>query len=220
MFKTILHELRVHAPFTFFGALVGIIISVSLQQLPEHTALTFFYIFHPMHVFFSAFATTSMFKLHSKGVSVFKIILIGYVGSIGIATLSDSVIPFIGESLFHLPNPELHIGFLEKWYVVNPIALFGIIMAMFFPATKLPHMVHVLLSTGASMFHVLASMNGAVSFWVYISIMLLLFIAVWIPSVFSDIIFPLFFIKNEQTVNLEQKTKSKGVTNSQSSVSD
>ncbi|GAH57769.1 unnamed protein product, partial [marine sediment metagenome] len=66
------------------------------------------------------------------------LILIGYIGSIGIATLSDSIIPFLGETLLKMPYREIHIGFIEKWWLVNPSALIGILIAYIRPATKFP----------------------------------------------------------------------------------
>jgi len=78
------------------------------------------------------------------------LIFIGYVGSIGIATLSDSVIPYLGEILLNMPHREIHLGFIEKWWLVNPLALFGIGVAYLRPSTKFPHFGHVLLSTWAS----------------------------------------------------------------------
>ncbi len=45
-----------------------------------------------------------MYRRHTKKGGILAILLIGYFGSIGIATLSDSVVPYFGESLlgFHI----------------------------------------------------------------------------------------------------------------------
>lgn len=196
MANTIFKELRQHAPFTFLGALSGIIICLLLRNIPHGYAFKLFYVFHPLHVFLSAFVTAAMFKIYQKEAHWLKIVLIGLVGSIGVATVSDSIIPFIGETLLHLPDPELHIGFLEKWYIVNPIAVLGILLAMKFPTTRLPHMAHVFVSTWASLFHVMMALGVTVSFVLYAQITTLLFLAVWLPCCFSDIVFPLLFIKN------------------------
>ncbi len=91
MFSTILNELRTHAPFTLLGMLTGIVIMViSLRiHVPRSVFETLFWILHPFHVVLSALATAGMYRLHSKG-GLWATILIGYFGSIGIATLSDS----------------------------------------------------------------------------------------------------------------------------------
>ncbi|MBW2076751.1 MAG: hypothetical protein DRG87_08950 [Deltaproteobacteria bacterium] len=200
MVKEIGRELKNHAPFTFFGAFTGIIVMVFFQQLPSHTSYTIFYILHPIHVLLSALVTSSIFKIHryrgERGGNVLPVLLIiGYTGSIGIATLSDSVIPFLGEILLDLPRREIHIGFIEKWWLVNPLAFMGIVISYVRPATKFPHAGHVLLSTWASLFHMIMALGGALYILSYIGIFLFLFLAVWIPCCVSDIVFPLLFAK-------------------------
>jgi len=203
MFKEIIRELKEHAPFTILGALSGIAIMFLFRQIPSGVANNVFYTLHPMHVILSAFATASMYKLHKCGLLKGKcklliLLAIGYFGSVGIATISDSVIPFAGEVLLDLPNREIHLGFIEKWWLINPLAIIGVIFAYFRPETKFPHMGHVLLSTWASLFHIIMSMGTVVLWFQYLYIFLFLFIAVWIPCCVSDIVFPLLFVKNTQ----------------------
>jgi len=126
------------------------------------------------------------------------LLLIGYTGSVGIATLSDSIIPFVGESLLNLPNKGIHIGFIEKWWLVNPLALAGIAVAYFKPSTKFPHYGHVLISTWASLFHFFMAMNQTLNLFSYIIIFFFLFLAIWIPCCVSDIVFPLLFVRQKQ----------------------
>ena len=198
MHNIVYHELKEHAPFTFLGALSGIVLFVLLRNIPYETSHQLFYIFHPIHVLFSSFVTVSLYILHTKEKKSFlKIFLIGYFGSIGIATISDSIIPFLGEALLNFPERHVHLGFIEKWYIVNPLAFLGIILATFKPFTKFPHFGHVLLSTWASLFHVLMSISGALNLYTYTAILFLLFFAVWLPCCVSDIVFPLLFIKEK-----------------------
>ena len=148
--RLILKELRNHSPFTLFGAFTGILLMIVLQKasIPYRVSYTIFYTLHPLHVLLSALVTTSMYELHKKGgVSLVILLIIGYVGSVGIATLSDSLIPYLGEILLNLPNRGIHLGFIEEWWLVNPFALIGITIAYFKPTTKLPHSGHVLIST-------------------------------------------------------------------------
>jgi hypothetical protein len=196
----ILSELRAHAPFTFFGASTGILVMilVSMITIPPRISYTLFYMLHPLHVLMSALVTTSMYKLHAKSSGrVLMPILIGYAGSIGTATLSDSIIPYLGEIVLNLPNRGAHIGFLEEWWLVNPMALLGIVIASAYPTTKVPHSGHVLLSTWASLAHIIMSLGGAPLWYSYFVIFFFLFISVWIPCCFSDIVFPLFFVKHK-----------------------
>jgi hypothetical protein len=90
--------------------------------------------------------TAGMYQLHARG-PLWASLAIGYVGSIGIATLSDSVIPYLGEWLLDLPNRGIHLGFVEKSWLVNPLALSGIAIACLGPITRFPHPGYVLLST-------------------------------------------------------------------------
>ena len=194
MNKNIRKELRNHAPFTSFGAITGIIIMLLFYKIPFRASHAIFYILHPVHVLLSAFVTASMYRLYTKE-KWWKVVIIGYVGSIGIATLSDSIIPFLGEWLLKLPNKGIHLGFIEKWYIVNPLAFLGIVFSFLKPTTKLPHSGHVLLSTWASLFHIMMALGGIISILRVFVIFVFLFIAVWFPCCLSDIIFPLLFVK-------------------------
>ena len=204
--KQISKELKDHAPFTFFGAITGIIVIALFQRIPSKLSYDVFYILHPIHVLLSALVTASMFELHEcerisgkclRGKCNFWVLLIiGYAGSVGIATISDSLIPYLGETLFNMPNRGIHIGFIEKWWLVNPLAILGITIAYFRPQTKFPHTGHVLLSTWASLFHIIMARGGILNWLSYIGILVFLFIAVWLPCCISDIVFPLLFVKD------------------------
>lgn len=203
MSKAILRELKNHAPFTVFGAFTGIGIMFLSQGLSSKISYTVFYTLHPIHVLLSAIVTASMYGLHTRGCGKRKwglwiLLAIGYVGSIGIATISDSLIPYLAEILLSMPNRGIHIGFLEKWWLVNPLALTGIAVAYFRPKTRLPHAGHVLLSTWASLFHILMAKGEAVSLFSYAAIFLFLFLAVWLPCCVSDIVFPLLFVRERE----------------------
>jgi hypothetical protein len=197
---TIGKELRVHAPFTAFGALTGIMIMAVIvySGIPRSFSSALFWTLHPFHVLLSALATAGMYRLHSKG-GLWPTVLIGYFGSIGIATLSDSLIPYLGEWLLDLPNRGLHLGFIEKWWLINPLAFAGVAIAFIWPNTKFSHTGHVLLSTWASLFHMVMALGASLSLLTAGLMGVFLFLAVWIPCCTSDIIFPLLFSR-KQTV--------------------
>ncbi|MDD4875944.1 MAG: hypothetical protein PHQ86_02255 [Dehalococcoidales bacterium] len=197
MLKRITNELWEHAPFTVLGATTGIIIMVIIvlsDTLPQvfHISYPVFYVLHPAHVVLSAIVTTVMYKKYGSG-KIWISILVGYTGSVGIATLSDSIIPYLGEILLDLPGREMHIGFIEEWWVVNPAALLGIIIGYWKSATKFPHSGHVLISTWASLFHIILALGTTVNWITILAIFFFLFVGVWIPCCLSDIIFPLLF---------------------------
>ncbi len=223
-------ELKGHAPFTLFGAVAGLAFMVVFMHIGRPAASDLFEVFHPLHVLLSAMATASMFAIHRKARNFLLILVIGYVGSIGIATLSDSIVPYIGEKILglHIPthadihseemeetgdheghdhdahdesrDAKVHIGFIEDWYIVNPAALLGIIIAYLLPRTKTPHAAHVLLSTWASSAHIMMNTQGDITVATLGGIFVILFIAVWIPCCVSDIIFPLLFVKSDITL--------------------
>ena len=196
MLKRIAIELRDHSPFTAVGAATGIILMVIivLARVPSDVSFAAFYTLHPLHVLLSAMVTTAMYRRYSKG-KWWTAILIGFLGSVGIATLSDSVIPYIGELLLKLPHAEAHIGFIEEWWLVNPLALIGIGIGYWKPTTKFPHFGHVLLSTWASLFHITMALGATLNWFLLPLIFIFLFIAVWVPCCLSDIAFPLLFVR-------------------------
>lgn len=196
MLSTVRHELKVHAPFTLFGTLTGIAIMgvLAVAQADRALSTRLFWSLHPLHVLLSALVTAGMYRLHG-GRSLWRTIAVGYVGSIGIATLSDCVIPYVGESLLGLPNKGIHLGFIEKWWLVNPLAVLGIALAFVWPRTKFPHAGHVLLSTWASLFHMTMALGERVDLSTMIGVSVFLFLAVWIPCCTSDIVFPLLFAR-------------------------
>jgi len=188
-------ELKRHAPFTLVGALTGILIAVLLVRTGAPRALSqrLFWTLHPLHVLLSALTTAAMYRLKSRNPRIWSVVLIGYVGSIGIATLSDSLIPYLGEWLLHLPNRGIHLGFIEKYWLVNPLALLGIALTYVRASTSIPHAGHVLLSTWASLFHMTMALEGGLSVATGVLVVLFLFAAVWVPCCTSDIVFPLLF---------------------------
>jgi hypothetical protein len=204
MLRRILSELKEHAPFTAIGAVTGIIIMVIIivTSVPAHISEAVFYTLHPLHVVLSALVTTALYRRYSKG-KLWAAVLIGYFGSIGIATLSDAIIPYLGGSTLHI-GLGFHAPFLEtevfpylgvpKWVVINSAAVIGIAIGYWRQSTKIPHSGHVLLSTWASLFYFTAF---STTIWLPLLplIFLFIFFSVWLPCCLSDIVFPLLFIR-------------------------
>ena len=188
----ILSELKRHAPFTAAGAVTGIVVMVVLvvAKTPQNVSEGFFDVFHPLHVLLSAMVTASLYRRYRRNVPL--LFVIGYLGSVGIATISDIILPYLGGRLLGA-EMHFHLGFIDKWWLVNPLALAGISIAFWKPTTRVPHFGHVLLSTWASLFYLTA--HGEAN-WLPLlpAIFLVLFVAVWFPCCLSDIIFPLLFV--------------------------
>lgn len=189
-------ELKQHAPFTAVGAVTGVVIMslVVATKLPHETSKVIFHVLHPAHVLLSAIVTTALFRRYRK--SLLLTVVIGYVGSVGIGTLSDIVMPHLGGLLVGAEMDHVHIGFIEHWWLINPLALAGIAIALWWPHTKLAHSGHVFLSTWASLFYLTAHGQAA---WLPLlpAVFAVLFIAVWVPCCLSDIVFPLLFVGRE-----------------------
>ncbi len=229
--NAILVELKAHAPFTLFGAVTGILVMLVFTKASPHVSERLFQVFHPAHVVLSAIVTASLFKLHEKKQSFLRVLVVGYIGAIGVATLSDSILPFLGEDFLgvavpahaslhehgdasepsavhegdhnqeheghkHMGRPHIHIGFIKDWYLVNPAAILGILIAWFWPSTKFPHAGHILISTWASSFHVLMNTHRELTPMLFVGVFVVLFLAVWLPCCMSDIVFPMLFVRS------------------------
>lgn len=216
-FKHILYELREHMPFTLGGAVVGLIFMLLFRASGQGTVKGMFMVTHLGHVVLSAMVTAAIFKLHLKKKNFLIIMLVGWLGAIGIATLSDILIPHMGAEVFGLKaaphsaiyHPDEHVGaepdehssvrfeFIEHWYIVNPAAILGVLLAYFWPRTKFPHAAHVLISTWASSSYLLMAAAGPVGLLLALAMLAVLFVSVWLPCCISDIIFPLLFVQPE-----------------------
>jgi len=103
--SALLLELKHHAPFTLLGAATGIVCMLLFKNAGTELNHRLFLVFHPTHVVLSAIVTASLFKLYDKHSSLLKIVVIGYVGAIGVATVSDCILPFFGETILGVAVP-------------------------------------------------------------------------------------------------------------------
>ncbi len=190
MFGRIVTELKEHIPFTAFGAVTGIILMaiIILADVPSQVSRPIFYTLHPVHIVLSAMVTTAIYRRYSQG-KIWASFLVGYLGSVGIATLSDAIIPYLEGSALRL-SIEFHLPFIEQWWLINPLAITGIAIGYWKPITKVPHWGHVMLSTWASLFYFTAFASAN---WLPLLpvIFVFLFVAVLIPCCMSDIVFPI-----------------------------
>jgi hypothetical protein len=209
MKSMIIKELRHHGPFTLLGAALGmaclfVVQRVAPEAIDTERAEALFEFSHPLHVVLSAMVTAALYKnyrgrpRHSK-TGMLAVVLVGYFGSIGIATLSDCLIPYWGELLLGMEHAHPHLGIVEMPVIINLAALLGIGAAFFSSSTHFPHGGHVLLSTAASLFHVLRAQATSFTLPESIMISIFLFIAVWIPCCMSDIVFPLIFVRKQNS---------------------
>jgi hypothetical protein len=209
--KRIIHELKHHIPFTIFGAstgiaLIAIIFYSNLINDISSISENIFFILHPTHIFLSAIATTTIYLRYSKK-NVWLALIVGYTGAIVIATISDSLIPYIGELILNLPKAEAHIGFIEEPILTNVPAFIGIALGYFKGYSKFPHGGHVLISTWASLFHIIMAIGTTISIGQTAGIFIFLFLAVWLPCCTSDIVYPLIFTNKSPKFKEKKKEK-------------
>ncbi|HUT32904.1 MAG TPA: hypothetical protein VNE39_05450 [Planctomycetota bacterium] len=183
-------ELRHHVPFTALGALSGIAIMAAfvLAKVPQGPSELIFETLHPLHVLMSAIVSTAMFRRYRR--SLVAAIAVGVASSIAIGTLSDIVLPYLGGTLVGAHMGHMHLAFIEEWWLVWPAAAIGMTIGLWRKKTRLPHSGHVFLSTWASLFY-LTSYGTADWLPLLPLIFALLFVAVWLPCCFGDIVFPL-----------------------------
>jgi hypothetical protein len=177
---------------------------ILLFNVPYDTSETFFYTFHFAHIFLSAFVTTALYMRYRKG-KIWTAMLIGWTGALVTCTASDVLLPYLGATLL-LADTHLHIPFIEHPYTI-PLGLAGAALGYWKQTTKIPHFGHVLLSTWASLFYILAFGHIAAN-WIALLpfIILILFLSVWIPCIASDIVYPLLFVKKKpELVSLEAR---------------
>ena len=207
MKSEIINELKHHGPFTLLGAAIGVIAITLLQRLTPAALQAqrieaLFEFSHPLHVFLSALVTATLYRNYRKkpkhsNTGMIFVVVIGYFGSIGIATLSDCIVPYWGELLMGWEHAHPHIGIVEMPIIINLAALLGIGGAFFSSHTHFSHGGHVLLSTAASLFHMLRVHESPFSLIEGGFVAIFLFLAVWLPCCLSDIIFPLLFTRKQ-----------------------
>lgn len=185
-------ELREHAPFTALGAGVGVVVMAifCVAGLAREVSYYAFHYLHPMHMFLSSLVTAAMFRLHRGDLG--SSIVVGLVGALGICAISDIAFPYFGGTMLGV-HMMLHICVLDHpWLAILP-SLGGAAMGSSrWRGTKCPHALHVMISTLASLFYLMAF--GSVDWLPRLPLVfVLLFVAVWVPCCASDIVFPLLF---------------------------
>jgi len=201
-FRHILEELQKHLPYTIFSVAVGMMtlgaftVLIEAKKFPQ-ASQNLFHIFHPLHILFSAIATTAMFWRHDK--RILKAVFIGFVGAVSLCGISDILIPFVAGYFLGV-KMHLHICILADPMLILPFLFFGIFMGFVLPtvveSTVFSHAAHVLISSMASIFYLV---SFGLTEWIPVGGMVFIYIvlAVMIPCCTSDIVFPLLLVKKK-----------------------
>ncbi|MBU2617059.1 MAG: hypothetical protein KKI07_00055 [Euryarchaeota archaeon] len=204
-------ELRHHVPFTAFSVCVALILlgiltmafSLSKVQMSE-CCHELFHVFHPVHILFSATATTAMFWRHER--KLLRAVIIGLIGSLGICGISDVFLPFLGGTVVST-EMEFHWCLIVHPMTIVPFAIFGVLLGLVSTdvvhgrgSTIFSHSSHVFISTMATMLYLMAF--GFTEWIPHIAeTFLIIFLGVMIPCCTSDIIFPLLLSKSINIMN-------------------
>lgn len=205
--KHVIIELRDHLPYSIFSVAAAMAILGILTFVAEIMGSSnisgplkgLFHIFHPIHLLFSATATTAMFWRHER--LFFKAAAIGFIGAIGICGISDIYIPYIAGFLLGV-KMHLHICTVEHPILILPFVITGILAGILIPpatqkSTILSHAAHVLVSSMASIFYLI---GFGLFKWIHVAGMVFVYmiLAVIIPCCMSDIVFPLLLTKKTE----------------------
>jgi hypothetical protein len=153
-----------------------------------------FHLFHPIHLLLSALATTAMFWRHEK--KLFKSVIIGAVGSLGVCGLSDIFMPYLSGLLLGVKHMHFHWCLIEHPQMVVPFVVLGIICGIIAAdrigqSTKFSHSSHIFVSVVASLFYLISyGIENWVAENVFPFVFVIVILAVTIPCCFSDIVFP------------------------------
>ncbi len=201
-------ELSHHLPFSILSVSIGLMLvglftiiteMLGIQNVSPYSE-ELFHIFHPVHLLFSAIATTAMFWQHEK--RVVKATVIGFLGSVGICGISDIIIPYISGFLLGA-QMHLHICIVQHPQLILTFVIVGILMGFFAPGTLekqegviFSHSLHVMVSAIASILYLV---SFGVTDWIHRlgAILIYMVLAVVIPCCTSDIVFPLLFTSKE-----------------------
>ena len=152
-----------------------------------------FHLFHPLHMFFSAAATTAMFWRYDR--RWIRAVAVGMTGSIVICGISDIFMPHIALPILHESIP-LHVCVIEHPGLVLPFAIIGVMVGLLAAqgvsqSTVFSHSLHVFTSTMASILYMVQA-YGRLGWidelgWIFFFVIL----AVMVPCCLSDIVFPI-----------------------------
>lgn len=205
----LIEELKHHLPFSIlsvcFGLMMmGILNFITFSTDSDQTAvrsILLFHVFHPVHLLFSAIATTAMFWQYER--KILKSIIIGFVGSVIICGASDIIIPYLSGFLLGT-HMRFHVCILEHPSIILPFVILGILAGFFAPGTLekqegviFSHSLHVFVSSTASILYLIG--YGLTDWIVHIGEVLIYTVfAVIFPCCTSDIVFPLLFVNRKQ----------------------
>jgi hypothetical protein len=190
MKANLLHELKEHIPFTALATFISITLAfLVIKTNLINSIVSVFYIFHPLHLFFSAIVSTALFYKYKK--NILLSLFIGVFISVIIGSISDIFFPYIGSLAFGIPI-SFHLPAIESPFLIFGVSILGALVGLFAKKTQFPHFLHVFISVLASLLYIFAystSFNLLTMFF----ILIITTIAVVVRCCLGDIILPILF---------------------------
>lgn len=201
-------EIKVHLPFTVFFAILGMLVAAMFTQVNraagtshesvESASKMLFHVFHPIHLLFSAIATTAMFWRYDR--HLVQAVVVGFIGSVGVCGLSDVFMPYLAGSLLPIEHMHFHWCLIQHPMLVLPFVAIGIAGGIVSAdtvsrSTVYSHSSHVAASSFASLFYLISyGVGNWMSETLLPCVFVILVLCVMFPCCFSDVIFPLLLI--------------------------
>ncbi|HJM68641.1 MAG TPA: hypothetical protein QGF02_01725 [Candidatus Babeliales bacterium] len=201
-------EFICHFPFGVFSIALGIILLTftSLFIAPAEASYAYhdlFHMFHYLHIVFAAAGTILTFFKFSK--NILKGLFIGIVSPTIFCILSDIIVPYLGGWIVGVPM-NLHICFYHELANIGIFLFIGLATGLVLSLhqqhsdsseyfARWSHFLHILLSSLASMFYMVA--NGFVDWMPQVGLVfVILMVAVVLPCTFSDVVVPVMFARS------------------------
>lgn len=198
-----------HLPYSIFSVafcltvlsfLSYLTLGISNGLILRKGAHMLFHSFHFLHIVFAATGTLITFYRYSKNVLLG--LVVGIMCSITFCTLSDAIIPYLAGRMLGV-NMQFHLCFISELSNIIPFLILGLlngfIMGRYHHGhhesySVFSHFVHILISSFASTFYLVA--NGLPDWYSKIGIIFLfLIIAVVVPCTLSDVVVPMAFAR-------------------------
>ena len=184
-------ELRHHLPFTASAVvmtmgLVALLVTLGVDFVGRMA----FPAAHFVHLFLSAVASTAVSWRQRPRIVL--ALAVGTGSAVSFCTVSDILLPFAGGYVAGFA-PTFEVELLEAPVAVVGVALVGAAFGFVHlrHLSVYSHSLHVVASTYASLGYLLTHVSGAWFGWgAAPAVMVILFIAVFVPCCLSDIIMP------------------------------
>jgi hypothetical protein len=198
----VIDELVCHFPYAIFSLSISFIVLTMISALAVNSVSSasyyaLFHTFHYLHIVFAGVGTVITFFRFSRNFA--RGIVVSFLSPIVFCVLSDVIMPYLGGTAVGI-TMKLHICFYHEFTNIGVFLLAGILtgFALIYHGShtqsskffaRWAHFWHILLSSLASMFYMVAS--GFEMWMPHIGVaFVILVVGVVVPCTLSDVIVP------------------------------